>query len=59
MTLQSLKYTWFYPVPLLLIFLSLLIGPSQSLNAWDYVLWCVQFLFGTPYYDAEQFLLMQ
>lgn len=59
MTLASLKYTWFYPVPVLLIFFSLLIGPSQSLGAWDYLLWCVQWLFGTPYFDAEQFLLMQ
>lgn len=42
-----------------MIFISLLIGPTQTLSAWDYLLWGVQAVFGTPYFDAEQFRLMQ
>ena len=57
-TAQS-KLVWLYPLPILFIFFSLLIGPSQQLSAWDYSLWCVQWLFGTTYYDAQQFQLMQ
>lgn len=40
-------------------FISLLIGPTQTLSAWDYLLWGVQAVFDTPYFDAEQFRLMQ
>ena len=40
-------------------FISLLIGPTQTLSAWDYLLWGVQAIFGTPYFDAEHFRLMQ
>ncbi len=42
-----------------MIFISLLIGPTQTLSAWDYLRWGVQAVFGTPYFDAEQFRLMQ
>ncbi len=42
-----------------MIFISLLIVPTQTLSAWDYLLWGVQAIFGTPYFDAEQFRLMQ
>ena len=42
-----------------MIFISLLIGPTQTLSAWDYLLWGVQAVFGTPYFGAEQFRLMQ
>lgn len=42
-----------------MIFISLLIGPTQTLSAWDYLFWGVQAVFGTPYFDAEQFRLMQ
>lgn len=59
MNMEKLKYYWFYPLPFLMIFISLLIGPTQTLSAWDYVLWGVQAVFGTPYFDAEQFRLMQ
>ncbi|MDR6796611.1 iron complex transport system permease protein [Acinetobacter calcoaceticus] len=59
MKMEKLKYYWFYPLPVVMIFISLLIGPTQTLNAWDYVLWGVQAVFGTPYFDAEQFSLMQ
>lgn len=59
MKMEKLKYYWFYPLPVVMIFISLLIGPTQTLNAWDYVLWGVQAVFGTPYFDAEQFRLMQ
>jgi len=59
MNMEKLKYYWFYPLPVIMIFISLLIGPTQTLNAWDYVLWGVQAVFGTPYFDAEQFRLMQ
>ncbi|MCG9483331.1 iron ABC transporter permease [Acinetobacter pittii] len=57
--MEKLKYYWFYPLPFLMIFISLLIGPTQTLSAWDYVLWGVQAVFGTPYFDPEQFRLMQ
>ncbi|MCU4349351.1 iron ABC transporter permease [Acinetobacter lactucae] len=57
--MEKLKYYWFYPLPIVMIFISLLIGPTQTLSAWDYVLWGVQAVFGTPYFDAEQFRLMQ
>ncbi|WP_144730003.1 FecCD family ABC transporter permease [Acinetobacter oleivorans] len=57
--MEKLKYYWFYPLPFIMIFISLLIGPTQTLSAWDYVLWGVQAVFGTPYFDAEQFRLMQ
>lgn len=59
MNMEKLKYYWFYPLPIVMIFISLLIGPTQTLSAWDYVLWGVQAVFGTPYFDAEQFRLMQ
>ncbi len=59
MNMEKLKYYWFYPLPFIMIFISLLIGPTQTLSAWDYVLWGVQAVFGTPYFDAEQFRLMQ
>lgn len=59
MNMEKLKYYWFYPLPFLMIFISLLIGPTQTLSAWDYVLWGVQAVFGTPYFDPEQFRLMQ
>ena len=59
MNMEKLKYYWFYPLPVVMIFISLLIGPTQTLSAWDYVLWGVQAVFGTPYFDAEQFRLMQ
>lgn len=59
MNMEKLKYYWFYPLPVIMIFISLLIGPTQTLNAWDYVLWGVQAVFGKPYFDAEQFRLMQ
>lgn len=59
MNMEKLKYYWFYPLPFLMIFISLLIGPTQTLSAWDYVLWGVQAVFGTPYFDSEQFRLMQ
>ncbi|EOZ2059192.1 FecCD family ABC transporter permease, partial [Acinetobacter baumannii] len=49
----------FYPLPFIMIFISLLIGPTQTLSAWDYLFWGVQAVFGTPYFDAEQFRLMQ
>lgn len=42
-----------------MIFISLLIGPTQTLSAWDYLRWGMQAVFGTPYFDAEQFRLMQ
>ena len=32
---------------------------TQTLSAWDYLFWGVQAVFGTPYFDAEQFRLMQ
>ncbi len=57
--MEKLKYYWFYPLPFLMIFISLLIGPTQTLSAWDYLRWGVQAVFGTPYFDAEQFRLMQ
>ncbi|MFZ5395083.1 FecCD family ABC transporter permease [Acinetobacter seifertii] len=57
--MQKLKYYWFYPLPFIMIFISLLIGPTQTLSAWDYLRWGVQAVFGTPYFDAEQFRLMQ
>lgn len=57
--MEKLKYYWFYPLPFLTIFISLLIGPTQTLSAWDYLRWGVQAVFGTPYFDAEQFRLMQ
>ncbi|WP_375038784.1 FecCD family ABC transporter permease [Acinetobacter sp. RW6] len=57
--METLKYYWFYPLPFIMIFISLLIGPTQTLNAWDYLLWGVQAVFGTSYFDAEQFRLMQ
>ncbi|WP_086442994.1 FecCD family ABC transporter permease [Acinetobacter baumannii] len=57
--MEKLKYYWFYPLPFIMIFISLLIGPTQTLSAWDYLLWGVQAIFGTPYFDAEQFRLMQ
>ncbi|WP_151828193.1 FecCD family ABC transporter permease [Acinetobacter oleivorans] len=57
--MQKLKYYWFYPLPFVMIFISLLIGPTQTLSAWDYLRWGVQAVFGTPYFDAEQFRLMQ
>lgn len=57
--MEKLKYYWFYPLPCLMIFISLLIGPTQTLSAWDYLRWGVQAVFGTPYFDAEQFRLMQ
>lgn len=47
------------PLPFVMIFISLLIGPTQTLSAWDYLRWVVQAVFGTPYFDAEQFGLMQ
>lgn len=59
MNMEKLKYYWFYPLPFVMIFISLVIGPTQTLSAWDYVLWGVQAVFGTPYFDAEQFRLMQ
>ncbi|ENU41700.1 hypothetical protein F985_02587 [Acinetobacter seifertii] len=59
MNMQKLKYYWFYPLPFIMIFISLLIGPTQTLSAWDYLRWGVQAVFGTPYFDAEQFRLMQ
>lgn len=59
MKMETLKYYWFYPLPFIMIFISLLIGPTQTLNAWDYLLWGVQAVFGTSYFDAEQFRLMQ
>ncbi len=59
MNMQKLKYYWFYPLPFVMIFISLLIGPTQTLSAWDYLRWGVQAVFGTPYFDAEQFRLMQ
>ena len=59
MNMEKLKYYWFYPLPVVMIFISLLIGPTQTLNAWDYLRWGVQAVFGTPYFDAEQFRLMQ
>ncbi|AQV16629.1 iron transporter [Acinetobacter pittii] len=59
MKMEKLKYYWFYPLPCLMIFISLLIGPTQTLSAWDYLRWGVQAVFGTPYFDAEQFRLMQ
>lgn len=59
MTLQKLKNTWFYPLPILLIFFSLLIGPSQTLAVSDYFLWFLQWIFGTVYFSSEQFQLMQ
>ncbi|WP_151822841.1 FecCD family ABC transporter permease [Acinetobacter oleivorans] len=57
--MQKLKYYWFYPLPFVMIFISLLIGPTQTLSAWDYLWWGVQAVFGTPYFYAEQFRLMQ
>lgn len=59
MNMEKLKYYWFYPLPFVMIFISLLIGPTQTLSAWDYLFWGVQAVFGTPYFDAEQFRLMQ
>lgn len=59
MNMEKLKYYWFYPLPFIMIFISLLIGPTQTLSAWDYLFWGVQAVFGTPYFDAEQFRLMQ
>lgn len=59
MNMEKLKYYWFYPLPVVMIFISLLIGPTQTLNAWDYLRWGVQAVFGTPYFDAEQFRLMK
>lgn len=59
MSTATLKYTWFYPLPMILIFVSLLIGPSQTLTAGDYALWFIQWMFGTPYFDEQQFGLMQ
>lgn len=59
MNMEKLKYYWFYPLPFIMIFISLLIGPTQTLSAWDYLFWGVQAVFGTPYFDAEQFWLMQ
>ncbi|MFX8676752.1 iron ABC transporter permease, partial [Acinetobacter baumannii] len=55
--MQNLKYYWFYPLPVVMIFISLLIGPTQTLSAWDYLRWGVLAVFGTPYFDAEQFRL--
>lgn len=57
--MEKLKYYWFYPLPVVMIFISLLIGPTQTLSAWDYLRWGVQAVFGAPYFDAEQFRLMQ
>lgn len=59
MNMEKLKYYWFYPLPFVMIFISLLIGPTQTLSAWDYLRWGVQAVFGIPYFDAEQFRLMQ
>lgn len=59
MNMEKLNYYWFYPLPFIMIFISLLIGPTQTLSAWDYLFWGVQAVFGTPYFDAEQFRLMQ
>ena len=58
MNMEKLKYYWFYPLPFVMIFISLLIV-TQTLSAWDYLFWGVQAVFGTPYFDAEQFRLMQ
>ncbi|EYD05805.1 ABC-type Fe3+-siderophore transport system, permease component domain protein [Acinetobacter baumannii 44362_2] len=52
MNMEKLKYYWFYPLPFIMIFISLLIGPTQTLSAWDYLFWGVQAVFGTPYFDA-------
>ncbi|MEH1712039.1 iron ABC transporter permease [Acinetobacter pittii] len=57
--MEKLKYYWFYPLPFLMTFISLLIGPTQTLSAWDYLRCGIQAVFGTPYFDAEQFRLMQ
>ncbi|PTV50896.1 FecCD family ABC transporter permease [Acinetobacter seifertii] len=57
--MEKLKYYWFYPLPFMMIFISLVIGPTQTLSAWNYLRWGVQAVFGTPYFDAEQFRLMQ
>ncbi len=54
-----MKYYWFYPLPFLMTFISLLIGPTQTLSAWDYLRCGIQAVFGTPYFDAERFRLMQ
>jgi hypothetical protein len=34
-------------------------GPTQTLSAWDYLRWGVQVFLKGPYFDAEQFRLMQ
>ncbi|WP_310605989.1 hypothetical protein, partial [Acinetobacter baumannii] len=31
--MEKLKYYWFYPLPFIMIFISLLIGPTQTLSA--------------------------
>lgn len=50
---------WFYPLPIVLIFISMLIGPSKTLSAWQYVQWFMQWFGVAHYFDAEQFALMQ
>ncbi|MER8325184.1 FecCD family ABC transporter permease [Acinetobacter baumannii] len=57
--MEKLKYYWFYPLPVVMIFISLLIGPTQTLSVWDYLRCGIQAVFGTPYFDAEQFRLIQ
>lgn len=57
--MEKMKYYWFYPLPFLMTFISLLIGPTQTLSAWDYLRCGIQAVFGTPYFDAERFRLMQ
>ncbi|MDM1247637.1 iron ABC transporter permease [Acinetobacter sp. R933-2] len=59
MKLKQFKNAWFYPLPILLIFFSLLIGPSQTITASDYFLWFMQWIFGMVYFAPEQFQLMQ
>lgn len=59
MSYTQLKYHWFYPLPIILIFLSLLLGPSQTLNATDYARWFMQWTSGIQYFDEEQFGLMR
>lgn len=56
---KNLKYYGYYPLAPLLIFFSLLIGPSQSLSITDYFYWCLQSIFGTHYFAADQFQMMQ
>lgn len=50
---------WFYPLPIVLIFISMLIGPSKTLSAWQYGQWFMQWLGIAHYFDTEQFALMQ